>query len=292
MIKIEPADPQVVYVPTYNPSTVYGTWPNASYPPVYLPPSPGQQFTNSFVRGFGYSLGVATTYALFSNIDWDDDDDHHHDHDDDHHGGYSHNGDNININVNNFNKITGEHRTDNHRVWQHNPAYRNGVPYANSQLASRYHQTSVPGGLSATRQQPVNRDSQRQAAMAQVQQSTGKTLTQLQHGDAHFPQHSASAQQLKQLSQRSNYRGYDSARPHAQQMNNTLAQTRRPTQVQHQPLRANALSGNDSRSASWQAQHQRGLQSRQHASLNSEQRASFRQQLSEHHTEHHEFHRR
>ena len=87
-------------------------------------------------------------------------------------------------------------------------------------------------------------------------------------------------------------RGYDSARPHAQQMNNTLAQTRRPTQVQHQPLRANALSGNDSRSASWQAQHQRGLQSRQHASLNSEQRASFRQQLSEQHTEHHEFHRR
>lgn len=105
-----------------------------------------QQFTNSFVRGFGYSLGVATTYALFSNIDWDDDDDHHHDHDDDHHGGYSHNGDNININVNNFNKITGEHRTDNHRVWQHNPAYRNGVPYANSQLASRYHQTSVRAG--------------------------------------------------------------------------------------------------------------------------------------------------
>jgi len=82
VIKIEPADPQVVYVPTYNPTTVYGTWPNASYPPVYLPPSPGEQFTNSFVKGFGYSLGVATTYALFSNIDWDDDDDHHH-HDDD-----------------------------------------------------------------------------------------------------------------------------------------------------------------------------------------------------------------
>lgn len=136
VIKIEPADPQVVYVPSYNPSTVYGSWPNASYPPVYLPPTPGEQFTSSFVRGFGYSLGVATTYALFSSIDWDDDDDHHH-HDDDHHhddyhhhDGYSHNGDNININVNNYNKITGEHRTDGHMVWQHNPAYRNGVPYS------------------------------------------------------------------------------------------------------------------------------------------------------------------
>lgn len=61
VIKIEPTNPQVVYVPSYNPSTVYGTWPNSAYPPVYLPPPPGEQFTDSFVKGFGYSLGVATT---------------------------------------------------------------------------------------------------------------------------------------------------------------------------------------------------------------------------------------
>ncbi|MCC7623080.1 DUF3300 domain-containing protein, partial [Klebsiella variicola] len=65
VIKIEPTNPQVVYVPSYNPSTVYGTWPNSAYPPVYLPPPPGEQFTDSFVKGFGYSLGVATTWALF-----------------------------------------------------------------------------------------------------------------------------------------------------------------------------------------------------------------------------------
>ncbi len=35
--------------------------PNSAYPPVYLPPPPGEQFTDSFVKGFGYSLGVATT---------------------------------------------------------------------------------------------------------------------------------------------------------------------------------------------------------------------------------------
>ncbi len=69
VIKIEPTNPQVVYVPSYNPSTVYGTWPNSAYPPVYLPPPPGEQFTDSFVKGFGYSLGVATTWALFSSID-------------------------------------------------------------------------------------------------------------------------------------------------------------------------------------------------------------------------------
>ena len=121
VIKIESADPQVVYVPTYNPNTVYGTWPNAAYPPTYLPPSPGEQFTDSLVKGLGFSLGVATTYAIFSNIDWDDDDDwdhHHHDDDWDNHGGYNRNGDNnININVENFNKISGQRLTDANRTW-------------------------------------------------------------------------------------------------------------------------------------------------------------------------------
>ncbi|STV82416.1 membrane protein [Klebsiella michiganensis] len=134
VIKIESTNPNVVYVPAYNPSVVYGAWPDTAYPPVYLPPPPGEQFTDSFVKGFGYSLGVATTYALFSSIDWDDDDHHHHDdddhhHDDDHHGGYAHNGDNININVNNFNHITGQNLPGNHASWQHNPAYRGNIPY-------------------------------------------------------------------------------------------------------------------------------------------------------------------
>lgn len=32
VIKIEPTDPQVVYVPNYNPTVVYGSWPNTAYP--------------------------------------------------------------------------------------------------------------------------------------------------------------------------------------------------------------------------------------------------------------------
>lgn len=39
-IVIEPADPQVVYVPTYNPTTTYGTWAYPASPPVYYPPPP------------------------------------------------------------------------------------------------------------------------------------------------------------------------------------------------------------------------------------------------------------
>lgn len=74
VISIEPANPDVVYIPNYNPTVVYGNWANTAYPPVYLPPPAGEPFIDSFVRGFGYSMGVATTYALFSSIDWDDDD--------------------------------------------------------------------------------------------------------------------------------------------------------------------------------------------------------------------------
>lgn len=181
VISIEPANPDVVYIPNYNPTVVYGNWANTAYPPVYLPPPAGEPFVDSFVRGFGYSMGVATTYALFSSIDWDDDDhDHHHDNDDYHHhdgghrdgNGWQHNGDNINIDVNNFNRITGEHLTDKNMAWRHNPNYRNGVPYHDQDMARRFHQTDVNGGMSATQLPAPTRDSQRQAAANQFQQRT------------------------------------------------------------------------------------------------------------------------
>ncbi|OYL47226.1 hypothetical protein CI767_09670 [Shigella boydii] len=175
VITIEPANPDVVYIPNYNPNVVYGSWANTAYPPVYLPPPAGEPFVDSFVREFGYSMGVATTYALFSSIDWDDEDHDHHHHDDGGHrdgNDWQHNGDNINIDVNNFNHITGEHLTDNNMAWRHNPNYRNGVPYHDQDMAKRFHQTDVNGGMSATQLPALSRDSQRQAAASQFQQRT------------------------------------------------------------------------------------------------------------------------
>ena len=332
VIKIEPADPQVVYVPNYNPTTVYGTWPNTAYPPVYLPPPPGQQFTDSLVRGFGFSLGVATTYALFSNIDWDDDhhhDDDYHHHDDGYRGG---GGNNININnVNNFNRISGQNLQNNNLNWQHNPAFRDGVPYQNSVVAQRYHQTNVPGGLSATQNTPANRDAQRQAAATQLQQSKGKIDAAAPQLASRDIQRKASSQQLNQIAQRNNYRGYDSQNTDARrnaakeqfnhattpqqqqrrdnvknQVNHPTAQQqqRRETAQQHRSSnnslsqeqrlqraassRSNALSGNDSRSPSWQAQNQRGQQSLNRSSFSHENRAPARERAAEHR----EFHRR
>lgn len=311
VIKIESTDPNVVYVPTYNPSTVYGTWPNTAYPPVYLPPPPGEQFTNSFVNGLGYSLGVATTWALFSSIDWDDDDDYHgHGYD---HGGYSHNGDNININVNNFNRITGEHLTGDRTNWQHNPAYRGNIPYPNNNVAQRFHQTNVAGGLSATQHVAGDRDAQRQAAKTQLQQHNGTVANgRIAHNTSRDAQRKAAATQLNQVTQRNNYRGYDKTQTAAiknrqssgqQQQRREAAKTQlqHPTEHQQQRraqvksatpeqrqqkasnLRSNALSGNESRSPSWQSQHARGQQSRIASNQNRPQRSAVRENRAEHH---------
>ncbi len=164
VIKIEPTNPQVVYVPSYNPSTVYGTRPNSAYPPVYLPPpSRGSSLPIASSKASGTASAWPPHRALFSSIDWDDDDHHHHD-DDYRHGDYSHNGDNININVNNFNHITGENLPGNHVNWQHNPAYRGHTPYPDNTVAQRFHQTNVSGGLSATQHAPVDREAQRRGS--------------------------------------------------------------------------------------------------------------------------------
>src|SRR5512139_379 len=47
IIIIEPANPQVIYVPSYNPTVVYGAWPYPAYPPypVYAYPPGAAMFT-------------------------------------------------------------------------------------------------------------------------------------------------------------------------------------------------------------------------------------------------------
>lgn len=300
VIKIEPANPQDVYVPNYNPTVVYGSsWPYTAAPPVYLPPPPGEQFADSFVRGFGYSLGVATTYAIFSNIDWDDDDRHH---DDDHydHGGYQHNGDNININVNNFNKITGNNLSGETRNWQHNPAYRGNTPYPNNTVANQFHQTNVAGGLSATQHAAPDRDTQRQAAIQQLNQRTHSSSNVPDATGARDAQRRAASQQLNHTVQRSNFRGYDTPASHTATRNSPprgnaqripsshpqLSDTQRQTlQARRDATHSNAFSGNESRAPSWQSQQLRGLESRRASGLGGEQHSSGL-------AEHHEFRRR
>ncbi len=63
-IVIEPASPQVVYVPAYNPTVVYGTWWYPAYPPYYYYP-PGYAVATTSVVSFGVGVawGAAWGYA-------------------------------------------------------------------------------------------------------------------------------------------------------------------------------------------------------------------------------------
>ena len=66
IIKIEPADPEIVYVPTYNPTVVYGAWPYPAYPPYYYYPPmypPGAAF-------FSFTAGVIIGGAFWGNCNW------------------------------------------------------------------------------------------------------------------------------------------------------------------------------------------------------------------------------
>src|SRR5512143_1253756 len=50
VIEIEPASPDVVYVPYYDPAVVYGAWPYPDYPPYYYPPPQGYIYGGAIAR--------------------------------------------------------------------------------------------------------------------------------------------------------------------------------------------------------------------------------------------------
>jgi Protein of unknown function (DUF3300) len=64
-IAVEPVNPQVVYVPVYNPNVVYGVWPYPVYPPVYIPPPFGYVPDSAYLGGFGFATGVVVVGSLF-----------------------------------------------------------------------------------------------------------------------------------------------------------------------------------------------------------------------------------
>ncbi len=121
VIVIEPAQPQVVYVPTYNPTVVYGTWWYPRYPPYYLPPPPGYVFGTALATGIAFGVGIGITNALWGGCNW----------------GRR----NVNINVNRYNNINVNRKLNvNQRNanWNHNANNRRGVPYRDAKSRDRY----------------------------------------------------------------------------------------------------------------------------------------------------------
>lgn len=61
-IEIEPTDPEVVYVPVYDPSVVYGTWWYPDYPPFFFIP-PGMVLGFHGQIGFGRGIPVGRSWG-------------------------------------------------------------------------------------------------------------------------------------------------------------------------------------------------------------------------------------
>lgn len=150
VIVIEQSNPEVIYVPSYNPVVVYGP-PVYPYPPIYYPP-PGY-----YAAGMAISWGVGFAMGAFWggggwgwNCGWG-----HNDIDIDINNNFNRNSNrNTNINRGNTNRGGGGNK------WQHNPQHRGGTPYADRTTASKYGGNARGDSLSSRQQnarQQVNR---------------------------------------------------------------------------------------------------------------------------------------
>jgi hypothetical protein len=116
-IIIQPSDPQVVYVPTYNPTTTYGTWAYPASPPAYYPPPPAYYPGQALMAGLAFGTGVAIVGSLWGNCDWGNND--------------------VDIDVNRYNNINRNNQITNNK-WQHNAAHRDGVPYRDNRSREQF----------------------------------------------------------------------------------------------------------------------------------------------------------
>ena len=124
-IIIEPAQPNTVYVPAYDPNWAYGAWPDPAYPPVYYPPPPAYGYGRLLANGLMWGLGIAATAAIFSNWNWSRG------------AGY------VNVNANravNIDNSFDRNRYANNSRWQHDGNHRRGVAYRDGATRQQYGQ--------------------------------------------------------------------------------------------------------------------------------------------------------
>jgi Spy/CpxP family protein refolding chaperone len=159
IIKIESASPQVIYVPTYNPTVVYGAWPYPAYPPYYYYP-PGYVATTAAVSfAAGVAMGAAWGYA-WGNTNY--------------HGGNVdiNNSQNININ-NNINRQNYSSQTVQQRYNQATPSQQ-----VQARQAYRGHTGSALTPQEQQQAQQRAQQAQQQQTGQQAQQARQQQTTQ------------------------------------------------------------------------------------------------------------------
>jgi hypothetical protein len=114
-IAIEPVNPEILYVPVYDPVVVYGAWPYPAYLPFYWSP-PG--FVS--VGVFAFAAPIVVGAALWATYDW--------------------RSRRIDVNINRFNTFnkTNLANTLANRNWQHDPIHRGNIGYKNPVLQQKF----------------------------------------------------------------------------------------------------------------------------------------------------------
>jgi len=137
VIVIEQSKPDVVYVPSYEPTVVYGP-PVYPYPAIAYPP-PGYYAAGMAISfGVGMMMGAAWGGGWCCNSGW---------------------GGNNNININNNNTFVNNSNRQNNisnrsgnrtgsNSWQHNSKHRGGTPYASRATANKYGGTARGDSMS------------------------------------------------------------------------------------------------------------------------------------------------
>jgi hypothetical protein len=137
VIVIEPANPQVVYVPAYNPTVVYGAWPYPAYPPYPVYP-----YGYAATAAFSFAAGVAIGAAWGGYGGWG--------------CGWGNNEININnsrqnnFTRNNYNNSNRPQPKTGNQNWKHNPEHRGNAQYRNQATAQKYGQQRQGGGARAS----------------------------------------------------------------------------------------------------------------------------------------------
>ena len=118
VIEIEPASPDVVYVPYYDPAVVYGEWSYPEYPPYYYPPPSGYIVGGAIATGLAWGAAYAVGREIWNdNIDW--------------------NGGDIDIDVDRNIDIDRNVDIDRNK-WQHDSRHRRGVSYKNDAVRNKF----------------------------------------------------------------------------------------------------------------------------------------------------------
>ena len=156
VIIIEQAEPEVIYVPEYDPFWAYGA-PIYPYPPIYYP-------TGGLALSFGVGVAVGAIWGGGGGWGW----------------GCRWGGDNdltINHN-NNFNRNAniraGNTNLSGRTSWQHGPEHRGGAPYRDRATANRYGGTARGDSL-AQRQAGARQQVQRQGGNIRSSGTIGTT---------------------------------------------------------------------------------------------------------------------